>query len=102
GFRLATKFLGVLRHAQRVSPDRTHGLWRQAPPAPSETLQTLEPPLPLNSIQPLFLIDTRRESHRLTQRIERVDLIVNDAGDLEPERVGAQVYCGERGEVGHR
>ena len=42
-----------------------------------------------------------RQAYRFAQRIHSVDLFVDNAADLQPERIGAEINCSNGGKILH-
>jgi hypothetical protein len=91
--RLAQELRCVLRHAQRVGADGAHRLARQAAQAFAELAQRLERARLAGAVQALFRGQAGAQSHDLAQRVERVDLTVDHASDLQVKAVRSEVDC---------
>ena len=102
GLRPPQEAGGVLRHTQRVGADGAHGALVEAAQPLAEALQAGQRPLLRVVVDALVLVQPRAQPHRLAQRIERIDLVADDARHLAVEAVGAEIDGGERWKVGHR
>ena len=102
GARLAQELRRVLRHAQRVGADRAHRLAREAAQPLGELGQRLERVRLRGAVDALVGGQAAAQAHHLAHRVERVDLAVDDAPDLQVEAVGAEVDRGERVVTRHR
>jgi hypothetical protein len=99
--RLAQELRRILRHAQGVGADRTHRRAREAAQPLGETRQGIERRRLRRPVDALLRGQARAEPHDFAQRVEGIDLSVDDATDLQVEAVRAQVDCGERVMAGH-
>ena len=95
------KNAGVLRDAQRVGADRAHRVAVEAAQSFAEALQAGERALLGCGIEQLVLAEAGAEPHGLAQRIERVDLIADDPGDLAMEGIASEIDRGERRVFSH-
>ncbi len=91
--RLAQECRRVLGNPERIRPDRAHGVPRQAAKALAELRQHLERTGLARAVEPLVGGQPGAELGLLAQRVERVDLAVDDATDQEMEAVGSKVDC---------
>ena len=94
--RLAQELRGILRHAQRVRADRAHALARKAAQPLGELGERIERHGLGGAVNALVRGQAAAQAHHLAHRIERIDLPVDHAPDLEVEAVGAQVDRSER------
>ena len=90
---------GVLRDAQRVRPDRPHRPRREAAQPLAEPCQRFERPELGGAVEAPVAGQAAAEPDRLAQRVEEVDLAVDDPSDLEVEAVRPEVDGGERVEL---
>ena len=102
GLGLGEKLAGILRHAQGVGAHGAYGLWWETAQAFAEPTQRLQRPLLGGFVEPLLGSDAGREPDRLPQGVKRIDLIVYDARDLEPEGVRTQVDRCDSGKLCHQ
>ncbi len=93
GFR--QKGLGVLRYAQRACSYRAHRRTREPAQPLGEAGKGLERPGFGHLINAPIPRETGSEAHRITQTVQKVDLIVDDPADLQVEAVGSQVKRGQ-------
>ncbi len=98
----AHELRGILGHAQGIGADRAHRVPVEAAHALAEPAQTVERTLLRRFVEILVRSQSRRQPHRLAQRIERIDPVVDHLGDLQPKAVGAEVDGGDGGVAGHR
>ena len=97
GLGLFQKCGGILGDAQGIGADRAHCVRIEAAQAFAETPDAVERAVLGVFVEALFAVEARAEADRLAQGIERVELITDDARNLQVERVGSEVNCGERG-----
>ncbi len=93
----AQEFVGVLRHAQRVGADHAHRLAGHAGQALGEAAQRGDGALLRVVVEAPVGPEPGAQADRFLDRVERVDLVVDDAADREVEAVGAEVDRGEGG-----
>ena len=102
GARLAQELRRILRHAQRVGArpraPRCAASPRSRSPMRCERLQRARL---RGAVDALFGGQAGAQAHHLAQRVERVDLPVDDAPDLQVEAVRAEVDRGEQVGAGH-
>ena len=91
GFKSGHELAGVLCHAQGVGTDRAHRAWRQSAQALAEAFQAFDRTRLRRVVEVLVGGQAGSKPHRLTQRIEGIDLVIDDASDLKPKRVGSEV-----------
>src|SRR5258706_466929 len=99
--RLAQELRRVLRDAQRVGADRAHALARKAAQALGELGERLERHGLRAPVDPLFGSQAPAQAHHFAHRVERIDLAIDHAPDLEVKTVRAEVDRGERVLAGH-
>ena len=63
----------------------------------AETLQAVERAGLRIFVEAFLAVEAGAEADRLAQRIQRVELITDDARNLQVERVGTEIDCGEGG-----
>ena len=93
--RLFQKRRRVLGHAQRIGADCAHGVTVEPAQPLAETMQALERALLRFLVEPLVARQPRAELDRLAQGVERIDLVADDAADLQMEGVGTEIDGGE-------
>ena len=93
GLEPGHEFAGVLCHPQGVGADRAHRAGRQSAQALAEAFQAFDRARLRRIVEVLVGGQAGGEPYRLTQRIEGIDLVVDNASDLEPEGVGSEVDC---------
>src|SRR5690606_4883767 len=81
--------------------DGAHGVLVEAAQALAEAREAGQRPFLGFLLDALVLGQTGAEAHRLAQRIERVDLVSDDAPDLAVKAVRTEIDSGKRGELGH-
>jgi hypothetical protein len=91
GLGLDQELARVLGHAQTIGAHRAHRLRRQPAQALAEALERVQRALLRGLVEAFVGGDARGQAHRLAQRVERIDLVVDDAGDLESKTVGAEI-----------
>ena len=96
------ELLRVLRDAQRVGADRAHRVDRHSAQAFAELAQCVQAALLGGFVQALVGAQPGADAHRLAQRIERVDLLSDDPGDLQVEAVRTEVDSRQGGQLRHR
>ena len=82
-------------------PTARTALARQAAQALADALERLQRARLRGAVDALFRGQARAQAHHLAQRVERVDLAVDDAAHLQVEAVGAEVDRGEQVGAGH-
>ena len=86
----------VLRHSQRVGGHRPHRVGGKATEPFVETPQCGHAALLCGVVEIFVDGQTCRESHRLLQPVEWIDLVVHDPSDLQAEAVGTEIYGGNQ------
>src|SRR5258707_842480 len=99
--RFAQELRRVLRDAQRIGADRAHALARKAAQALGELGERLERHGLRAPVDPLFGSEAAAQAHHFAHRVERIDLAIDHAPDLEVKTVRAEVDRGERVLAGH-
>jgi hypothetical protein len=97
GLGAAQERAGVLRHAQRVRSHHAHGLAGHAREALGKALQRGERAFLGLGVEVLVAAQPGAEAHCFLERVERIDLVVDDAADGQVEAVGAEVDRAEGG-----
>ena len=80
-------------------PDRAHRPRRKAAQPLAEARERLERAQLGGTVDALVARQPAAEPHRLAQRVEQVDLVVDDPPDLQVEAVRPEVDGGERVEL---
>ncbi len=89
--RLTQELRGILRDAQGVGADGAHALAREAAQPLGEFGQRLERRGLRGAVDALVGGEAATQAHHFAHRIERIDLAVDHAPDLEVEAVRAEV-----------
>ncbi len=89
--RLAQERGRVLRDPERIRPDRADRVARQPAQPLAEAGERLERARLDGAVEALVGGQAGAELHRLAQRVERIDLAVDDAPDQEMKAVGSEV-----------
>ena len=63
----------------------------------AEALQAFERACLRIFVEPFLAVEAGAEADRLAQGIERVESVTDDARNLQVERVGTEIDCGEGG-----
>ena len=87
----------ILGDAQGIGADRAHPVRIEAAQPLAKTFQAIQRAVLGIFVEALLAIEPGTEADRFAQGIERVDLITDDTRNLQVERVGSEVYCGECG-----
>jgi hypothetical protein len=96
-FSLFQKCGRILGHAQRVGADGTHAMRIKTAQALAEALQAFERARLRIFVEAFLAVQTGAEANRLAQGIERVELVTDDARNLQMEGIGTEIDCGEGG-----
>ena len=102
GARLAQELRRILGHAQRIGADGAHRLPRQAAQPFAEARQGFERARLRGAVDALVVGQPGAEAHAFAQAVERVDLAVDRAPDLQVKTVGTEVDRGEYVGTWHR
>ena len=89
--RLAQELRRVLGDAQGIGADRAHALPGEAAQALGELRERLERRSLRRAVDALVRGEAAAEAHHFAHRVERVDLAIDHAPDLEVEAVRAEV-----------
>ena len=100
--RLAQELWRIFRQPQGVGSDRAHRLLRQPAQTLTEAPERLQRVRLGGAVDAFFGCKAGAEPYHLAQRIEGVDLAVDDPSDLEMEAVGAQVDRSQEIRTGHQ
>ena len=95
-FRLGEEGFGVFRHAQRARAHGAHRRARKAAQPLAEARERFQGPRFGRLVDAPVPRETRTQAHRISQAVEKVDLVVDDSADLQVEAVGSQVEGGQR------
>ena len=87
GFGFLHKRIGVFRHSQGIGADHAHRILWQPAQAFGEQAKCREGAFCGCRIDRFFGCDTGTEAHRFLQRIERIELTIDDAADLQMKAV---------------
>ena len=87
----------ILGHPQRVGADRAHRMRVEPAQALAKPPHAVERAGLRIFVQAFLAVEAGAETDRLAQRIQRVDLVTDDTRNLQVERVGTEIDCGEGG-----
>ncbi len=91
----------ILRDSQRVGAYGPDSVPVETTQALAETTECRQRTVLARGVEELVFVQTRTETNGVSQRVERIDLVPYDTGDLAVERVAAEIDGGERGELSH-
>ncbi len=100
GFRLLQQLRCVLRHTQGIGRDRAHLIRRKAPQALIEARQRLNGTQLRWPVEQLAVTEAGSQPNGFLETVKRIDLVIDDAGHLQPEAVRSEIDCCEKF-VGH-
>ena len=91
---------GIFRHAQGIGCHRPHRALVEAGQPLTKTAQSIQRPFLRIRIEALVCRQTGGQTHRLLQRVQGINLVVDHAPDLQAKAVGAEVD-GSYGFINH-